>query len=151
MGLSTIYANIILFVLVLGLLYVLMTEFSDYFRQTTPEVKNQADYLTERVGTSVALASMTTNGNDVIFYVVNDGKTTLNLNCTDFYLDRTWVKRSDFIELTVLNTTFDPGLWNPGEWAKMRTQYPTGDGLPHEGKIVTCNGVSDSMVFYKTA
>ena len=151
MGLSTTYANVVLFVFVLTILYVLMTEFGDYFTETTPEVKKQADYLRERLDSSVQLASVTTSGNDVIFYVINDGKTTLNVNCTDFYIDRAWIPRSDFDDLRILNTTFDPGLWNPSEWVRMQTAYPTDDGQPHEGKVVTCNGVSDSKIFYNTA
>ena len=150
MGLSTTYANIILFVLILTIIYVLMSEFSDYFTKTTPEVKYQGKYLKERLDTSILLSSVTTDGNDVILYVINDGKTTLDVNCTDLYVDREWIKPSDIDERLLLNTTFDPGLWNPEEWVRVTTTYPTDDGQAHEAKLVTCNGVSDSMIFYHT-
>ena len=150
MGLSTAYGNMILFIFVLSLLSVLVAVFAGYMTETAGEAKAQGRYLKERLDTSVSISSMTTSGNDVVFLVINDGKTVLDVNETDFYLDRTWIDREDMDELVILNTTFDPGVWNPDESVKMRVTYDTDDGQPHEGRVVTGNGVSDSMIFYKT-
>ena len=153
MGLSTIYGNIVMFALVLTLFAAMAVVFSDYVSETSRDVRGQGEYLKERLDTTIRLSSVTTSGNDVIFYVTNDGRTNLDVNQTDFYIDRKWVNRSRMQELRIMNTTFYPGVWNPDEWVFMRTnQYPidAGDKDPHEGRVVAENGVLDSMIFYKT-
>ncbi len=150
MGLSTTYANMVLFVFILSILYFLMGVYGDYLGDTSPEVKAQADRVRGRLDTTILLSSATTDGNDVIMYVLNSGKTTLDPNCTDFYIDREWIPRSSIDELRILNTSFDPGLWNPDETLRMQTQYDTDDGQPHEAKVVACNGAMDSRIFYHT-
>ena len=148
MGLSTSYANIVLIVVTVSMTYVLMDGFGDYFIKTDPEVKGQTSYLKQRLDTSINLASVSTPSGDVILWVINDGKTTLDVNCTDLYLDRDYVARSAIDEMVILNTSFDPGLWNPDEWVRITTTYATDDGNWHEARVVTCNGVSDSKPFF---
>jgi len=150
MGLSTTYANLVMFTLTATVLFVLMATYSQSLIKLSPEIDAARDHLAERVDTSVQIASVTTSVNDVIVYAVNNGKSDINLNCTDFYLDRTYVARDDIDELTVLNTSIDPGIWNPTEWMKMRTEYETDDGQPHELRLVTCNGHLASAIFYNS-
>ena len=150
MGLSTLYGNIFMFAIFLTAVTVLSSEFADYMGRTSAETRAQGEYLKDRLDTSISVQiSTSTSDSDVRFYVVNDGKTPLEPDCTDFYLDRKWVNRSDMEELVLSNTTFRPGVWDPDETLKMRMVYDTGDGLPHEGRVVTCNGVSASRIFYK--
>jgi archaellum component FlaG (FlaF/FlaG flagellin family) len=150
MGLSTTYANVVLFAVVLFFLTAMMTIFSDYMTKTSYAVKIQGDYLQDRLDTSVRIDSISssTSDTDVRFFVVNDGKTILDVNCTDFYIDRQWISRDTMVELKILNTTFDEDAWNPGETVKMRATHPMDNGVPHEARVVTCNGVSDTKEFY---
>jgi len=149
MGFSTVYGNIIVLATFIILLSTLYTVYSDNMSDTGSAVKAQGSFLAERLGTSIGISEIatTTSDNDVSFYVVNDGGTTLDVNCTDFFIDREWIKRSEMAELVLTNVTFDPGVWNPGETLKMRVDYDTDHGAPHEGKVVTCNGVSASVIF----
>jgi archaellum component FlaF (FlaF/FlaG flagellin family) len=150
MGLSTVYANILMFAVVLTMLSVIVGVYSGYMSDVASETSAQAEYLKGRLDTSVHISAITasTSDSDIRFYVVNDGGTNLETGCVDFYLNRSLVKASDMKELVIINTSFDPGVWNPGETLKMRVQYDTRSGVASEGKVVTCNGVADSMIFY---
>jgi len=149
MGLSTTYANVVMFTLVLTVLSLLFSTFASNLGDMRLDVLAQGDYLSRRLDTSVDLASVTASSNDVSFYVLNDGKVPLIVNCTDFYVDRQWVTPQDKMEVLILNDTFDPGLWNPHEALKVKVDYSADVGVAHEVKVVTCNGVSDSMIFYR--
>jgi|WetSurMetagenome_2_1015567.scaffolds.fasta_scaffold279387_2 hypothetical protein len=150
MGLSTAYGNIVLIILFLSCISLLVSVYASNMGGMSSQVGSQGDVLGKRLATSVKISSIATSTTDdfVRFYVINSGREPLEVGCTDFYIDRQWVKPSDMVELTLLNTTFSPGVWDPSEWLKMRTQYLTEHDVPHEGRIVTCNGVSDSMVFW---
>jgi archaellum component FlaF (FlaF/FlaG flagellin family) len=150
MGLSTTYANIFMFVAFLTSLALLMSVYSGYVGKTALEVKAQSHAFDERLGTNIDIAQIATSTSDdgVTFYIVNDGRSNLDINCTDFFIDRTYVKRTDMSELVILNNTFDPGLWNPGETVKMRTTYVTEHNVEHEGAVVSCNGIKDSTIFW---
>ena len=148
MGLSTAYANIILFVVVLSVVSVLFSVYSDNIGGASSELMAQEKGLMERLDSGVRLSSTTVSGLDIIMYAVNDGGTDLEVNCADFYVDRDWIPENNIVELTLTNVTFDPGVWNPGETLKMRTNYPIDPGL-HEARVVSCNGVTGSMLFTK--
>ncbi|MFH1055772.1 MAG: hypothetical protein V1744_06755 [Candidatus Altiarchaeota archaeon] len=148
MGLSTIYANVILVVLALTVSSAVWFAYSNYLVHVTPEVKAQGDYLKERVDTSIKLTSVSDDPT-LTYLVLNDGKTMLDVNCTDFYVDREWLSRSDIDSITFSDYTFDPYLWNPGESITVVFDYSPAAGT-HEGRVVTCNGVSDSMIFTTT-
>ena len=148
MGLSTTYANVILAVITLLSLTATYTMYSDYLLGTSTEIMVQGERVKEYIETSVSITSVTTSGNNVIFLVVNDGSTKLKIDCVDFYIDRNYIDPVDYDEYLLLDNSFDVGMWNPKETLKMRTEYDIDDSLPHEGRINTCNGVGDSIIFY---
>ncbi len=149
MGLSTAYGNAVMFVIFLSLLATLMGVYTTYMGETPLTAVSQADAAAEVVGTDISISSIatTTTDDSVRIYVVNDGRVPLEMNCTDFYLDRAWIRRSQMDQLVLLNTSFSPGVWDPSETILMRTNFTADHGLPHEGRVVACNGVSDSMIF----
>ena len=149
MGLSTTYANVVMFTLVLTVLSLLFSTFASNLGDMRLDVLAQGDYLSRRLDTSVDLASVTSSSNDVSFYVLNDGKVPLLVDCTDYYVDRQWMSDGDIVQEQLINDTFDPGLWNPHEALKVKVDYSADVGVAHEVKVVTCNGVSDSMIFYR--
>jgi hypothetical protein len=149
MGLSTTYANVVMFSLVLTVLTLMFSQFASYLGETRSDVAIQGDYLARRLDTSIKLASVTASSNVVSFYVLNDGRAPLIVNCTDYYVDRQWVPPAGMLEVLILNDTFDPGLWNSHEALKVRVDYSADEGVAHEVKVVSCNGVADSMVFYR--
>ena len=113
MGLSTTYANVVMFTLVLTVLSLLFSTFASNLGDMRLDVLAQGDYLSRRLDTSVDLASVTSSSNDVSFYVLNDGKVPLLVDCTDYYVDRQWMSDGDIVQEQLINDTFDPGLWNP--------------------------------------
>ena len=125
-----------------------MDAYSDQLSGTTPRLVEAGDRIKARIDTSIDVTSVTTVGNDVIFLAVNDGKESLRVNCTDFYIDRQYIDPADYDEYVLQDNDFDTGVWNPGETLKMRTQYDIDDADPHEGRVITCNGIVDSLIFY---
>ncbi len=148
MGLSTTYANIVLCILILISLTWVMDTYTDGISGTTTQMIAASDRVKMRIDTSIDVTSVSTSGLDVIFLVINDGKESLGLNCTDFFVDRQFINKDAYDEFLIIDNTFDTGVWNPGETLKMRTQYDIDDADPHEGRTVTCNGVADSLIFY---
>jgi archaellum component FlaF (FlaF/FlaG flagellin family) len=149
MGFSTMYANIVMFAFFMAAITLLIAVFSTYMGDSSMLVGEQADMLKERLETRVSVVevSTSTSDDDVRVYVVNDGRTNLETGCVDFYINREYVKHSDMDELVLENVTYDPGVWNPGETLKMRVAYG-GRGEWNEARVVTCNGVSDSALFF---
>jgi archaellum component FlaF (FlaF/FlaG flagellin family) len=149
MGFSTAYGNIILILVSITSIVLLWNTYSSDIVETTETSDEQFDRLKERLDTRIRINEVVTStaDNDVRFFVENVGSTNINPNCTDFYIDRQLIKASDMDELILLNTTVDPGLWNPTETLKMVYTYPTDRTVEHEGRVVSCNGVVDSLIF----
>lgn len=148
MGMSTLYANIVLMILILTAIAYLGDIYKGFYQDTTPEVVAQSHRIKDRLDTSIRIIKLETSGTDVIFEVLNEGSKTLSPNCTDVYIDRQYQIPDEFEEIYIQNTTVAPGAWDPGEQLRIRVQYAISDSDPHEGKVVTCNGVMHSKLFY---
>ncbi|MBU0762438.1 MAG: hypothetical protein KKD39_05380 [Candidatus Altiarchaeota archaeon] len=148
MGLSTLYMNIVLIVIFLTALYGISKAYNTYMIENVIESKKQVMKSMEKLDSSVDLTSVEVVANDVIFYVLNDGKQTFAVNCTDFYIDRQYQNPANYKEFSLLNVSYGPGAWDPGETLKMRIQYDIDDEDPHEAKVIACNGATDSKIFY---
>jgi archaellum component FlaF (FlaF/FlaG flagellin family) len=149
MGLSTIYANMVMFALVIALLSSIMYAFTDYVGETSAAEREQAARLKARLDTGVQVSVATsTSDNDVRVFAANTGNTGLDADCTDLYLDRQWITRGDMDEYLLLDNTFDPGVWNPGETLKITVTYPADHDVPHEARLTACNGATASTTFW---
>jgi archaellum component FlaF (FlaF/FlaG flagellin family) len=148
MGLSTLYATVVFIIIFLMSLNALSMAYTSYMTGTVIESKSYAASVVERLETSIRIVEVGVDGGDVRFTVLNDGKTSLAVDCTDFYIDRQYQDPSLIKELRLLNTTYAPEAWDPGELLRMRIQYDITDSDPHEGMVIACNGATDSKIFY---
>ncbi|MFH1722125.1 MAG: hypothetical protein ABH950_05935 [Candidatus Altiarchaeota archaeon] len=150
MSFSTVAAQAVFFTVVLTVFVLLVSTYNDYITDTGAEVLGQHNSLKDRLETDIKVIGFTydnsTTPDNVAIILENSGETKLKTNCIDAYIDRVWVA-DDTITITLLNTSFDPTLWNPGEQARIDIEENllTGD---HELSVVTCEGVLANKLFY---
>lgn len=69
----------------------------------------------------------------------------LKKECIDIFIDDEWLPHENF-SITLLNTSHDPLLWNPGEYVLLNASKTLNSGN-HVISVVVCNGVKDSETF----
>ncbi len=150
MSFSTVGAQAVFFTVVVGLFVLVVQTYNEYTTETGGGAIDQHAVLKGRLDTAIRVSSVAysnaTDPDSVTVAVDNSGSTTLEVACVDVYLDRTWVSADD-VTLTLLNTSVDSRLWDPGETLRVVAQkdLATGD---HEATVVSCNGVAATRIFY---
>jgi archaellum component FlaF (FlaF/FlaG flagellin family) len=144
MGYSTVLGHMVLFTFILIAISFLIGEVNDYFTDTTKDVEYQQENLKEQLWTEISLTTVTYDSTDYYIYANNTGKTTLETDCMDVFVDREFIPESNY-SITILDTDFDPTLWNPDERIEIDAWWSPQTGT-REIKAVTCNGVSDSKL-----
>lgn len=144
MGYSTIIGHAVLFTLVLVAVGFLLGGVNDYLTETAGDVEYQQESLRSQLETEVALTSVSYDATDYYIRATNAGKTTMQTECLDVYVDREFIPKSNY-SVTLLNTTYDPDLWNQDEEIEIDAWWSP-EGGTREIKVVTCNGVTDSKL-----
>ena len=144
MGYSTIIGHVILFSLVLVGIGFLIEEVNDYLIDTTKDVEYQQETLKDQIDTRIELTTVTYSATDYYIYVNNTGKTILETDCMDLYIDREFIPTTNY-SITIQQTIFDPTLWNPDETLEIDAWWDLTAGT-HEIKVGTCNAMTDSRL-----
>jgi len=147
MGLTTVLAYAMLFTVLMGAIVGLVMVFNDYIENTARNLDRQIELSSSQRGTDIEITSFSytyTTTENITINVSNVGHTLLETSCIDLFIAREWMKTPSFT-VTLLNTTFNPELWDPDEDIGIKTQK--GLEAEDEIKVVTCDGVFDTYIF----
>jgi archaellum component FlaG (FlaF/FlaG flagellin family) len=148
MGASTVVAELMFFIAVLGMTTVAILVLSNYVGQTTSAVSGKQRDMINQIQTNIDITSINATTTRSMIYVKNIGDTDLRIDCIDLFIDNMWsnnfsVKNPDTSAL-YSNTT----LWTPMETILVDANTTAISTLvSHTARIVACNGVSDSYMY----
>ncbi|MFC2163210.1 hypothetical protein ACFLRF_05965 [Candidatus Altiarchaeota archaeon] len=148
MGYSTVMGHMIVFMTILTAIGLLVVEVSEYLTTTTKDVDYQQESLKDQLETGISLTSTTYDATEYYIYATNTGKTTLEVDCMDVFIDREYLPQDNY-SITITDLTFDPTLWNPDESIEINAYWTPVAGTK-EIRITSCNGVTDSMMMTVT-
>lgn len=148
MGASTVVAELMFFIAVLGMTTVAIIVLTNYVGQTTSAVSTKQRDMINQIQTNIDITSVNASSTNSKIYVKNIGDTDLRIDCVDIFLDNAWnsafaVKNPD-TEAIWSNST----LWTPMDTIMVDANHSTlSTTASHSMRVVACNGVSDSYIF----
>ncbi|MFZ2455545.1 MAG: hypothetical protein WAX07_03615 [Candidatus Altiarchaeia archaeon] len=148
MGASTVVAELMFFIAVLGMSTVSIIVLTNYVGQTTSAVSTKQRDMINQIQTNIDITSVNASSTNTRAYVKNIGDTDLRIDCMDLFLDNAWnnnfsVKNPD-TEAVFSNST----LWTPMETILVDANHTAlNTAASHSMRVVACNGVSDSYIF----
>lgn len=147
MGFSTVAAQLLFFIAIIGISAGVIAVFSDYVDQTSGAMTDKKNFITSQLRTDIRVTNIDNSSGHLYIYVKNIGDETLNTDCVELFVDANWVNLGP--ALMVDPSTENPKtVWASEETLKLKPiTAPLSDASVHEVKIVTCNGVSDSENF----
>ena len=147
MGFSTVAAQLLFFIAIVGISAGIIAVFGDYIDQTTGAMGDKQAFITNQLRTEIAISNIDNSSGHLHIYAKNIGDANLNTDCLELYVDAGWVNLA-------VSEIVDPAddtakeLWLIEETLKLKpSTAPLNTGSIHTAKIVTCNGVADSENF----
>ncbi len=152
MGASTIIAQIILFIAVLGIASGLIVVIKNYSDQTEGVFKDKSNEYDQIIKTSIKIAVISYNNDTdtTWIYVSNTGQTSMKPSQVDVYIDGIRFPRNDTNRsIGVLSDTdiVNKGLWDPKEQLLIKAYRHLDDTKSHEVIVNTPYSVRDSDTF----
>jgi archaellum component FlaG (FlaF/FlaG flagellin family) len=148
MGASTVVAELMFFIAVLGMTTVAIIVLTNYVGQTTSAVSTKQRDMINQIQTNIDITSINASSTNGKVYVKNIGDTDLRVDCMNLFLDNAWsnnysVKNPD-TGIVYTNST----LWTPMNTILIDANYTAiSSSASHSMRVVACNGVSDNYIF----
>lgn len=116
MGLATTWLYLGLVFVIVAVMVGLSLSAGEFRSQQAEAMRDRFDILDEKNRGGVSVSSYSPSGLEL--WLANTGATREKLSCIDVYRNDTYLSTADY-SLTLLNDSFDPVLWNPGETLKL--------------------------------
>ncbi|RME52017.1 hypothetical protein D6783_06070 [Candidatus Woesearchaeota archaeon] len=152
MGFGTVATHIILFIALLTVTTSVAVLFKGYVDSSGSALKTQQQFLFDQLRTSVEITSLSFNSSadpqQTHIYVLNVGKTKLDINKTDIFIDGIRFARNDSERIIRVENDTDvvnKGIWDPDEVVFIQANRKLSSGK-HTVLVVTEFGVGDSEV-----
>ncbi len=144
MGFSGLTSQIIMFIAVItvatGLVVVFNTSISE--ATTSLQIRSNAMALSMRTDITIDMVSHDPDINTTYVYVRNTGRTQLNQNNTDVYINGLRIPRNESnrtVELLEDTDLINEGVWDPSEQVKVEVFKELENATTHEVSILTDN------------
>ncbi|MFP4656063.1 MAG: hypothetical protein ACLFNK_00610 [Candidatus Woesearchaeota archaeon] len=152
MGFSGIASQIIMFIALITIATGLVVVFNTNIREasTSLRIQSNAMALSMRTDVTIDMVSHDQEMNTTHVYVRNTGRTQLNHNDTDVYLDGLRVPRNDTnrtIQLLEDTDQVNEGVWDPSEQILIEIFMPLDETETHEVSIITDHDGRDEKKF----
>lgn len=151
MGFSSVTAQIIMFIAVMGFATGMVAVFNNYIDENTGAMNAQWQVMSNNLKTDITITNVdwdnTTKTTTV--YVLNTGKTTLDPANTDIYLDGMFIPRDNnnrTIQVSPSTEIKNTGLWDPKEILEVQVFFSVEEGS-HYVDVGSQFGVKDSETF----
>ncbi|MFP4117899.1 MAG: hypothetical protein ACLFTR_03160 [Candidatus Woesearchaeota archaeon] len=152
MGFSGIASQIIMFIALITIATGLVVVFNTNIREasTSLRIQSNAMALSMRTDVTIDMVSHDQEMNTTHVYIRNTGRTQLNHNDTDVYLDGLRVPRNDTnrtIQLLEDTDQVNEGVWDPSEQILIEIFMPLDETETHEVSIITDHDGRDEKKF----
>jgi archaellum component FlaG (FlaF/FlaG flagellin family) len=150
MGFSTVAAQILFFIAVVGISAGLIAVFGNYLDQAKGAMTDKQQYIVGQLRTDIVISNIDNSSGHLTIYAKNVGKEQMKTDCMNLYVDGSYVQLS--APMITDPSTGTPGnqvaYWPPEGTVRIIPSSATLiDGSVHEAKLVTCNGVTDTEDF----
>ena len=151
MGFSTLVTNVIMFIAVISLTTAFVAIFKNYVDESTNSINIQSEVISNNLKTDINIitASYSNATEKTTVHVQNTGKTKLDLDYVDVYIDDKFIPRdSSNRTIKVLKSTEieNPGIWDPKEVVEIVVNMNLSRG-EHKIAVATEYGVKDTTTF----
>ena len=151
MGFSGIASHLIMFIAVMGLSTGLVGTFKMYVDSNNDAMSAQWTYMSNNIKTDITISN---SGHDNVtnlttIYVQNTGKTQLDPDYGDVYIDDLFIPRDTSnrtIQIVPSTDTQNPNVWDPKEIVEIIVNQSLAGGS-HIIDVATQYGVADSDTF----
>ena len=144
-GESTIIANLILFVAVMGMAGATVFVFKTIMDSSTSAASDESSRTTDIVQTDFAITSTQYVSGTVYVYVKNIGRTSIDPNTMDVYIDGIRIPRngtSRTVQVDSDTDTVNPGIWDPKEELEFDVFENYSVPETHTVQVYASNGVN---------
>jgi archaellum component FlaG (FlaF/FlaG flagellin family) len=147
MGFSTIAAQLMFFIAVVGLSAGMIAVFGNYLNQAQGAMSDKQQHIVEQLRTDLVITSIDNSSGHIYVYVKNVGKEQMKTDCVNLFIDGSWVNLGEAI-IVDPSTGSAATLWAPQDTIELKPlTAPLNSQAVHEAKVITCNGVSDAKSF----
>ncbi len=148
MGFSTAAAQTILFIAVIILSTGLVMVYKNVVDTTASSLQFQGNLLSDKVKTDITITNVYYNNNTdtIVIDVKNLGKTKLDLDLIDVFIDSERIPRQTSnrtIEVLSDTEIVNPGIWDPKEDIEIKVFKILNQSISHTVKVTTQYGISD--------
>jgi archaellum component FlaG (FlaF/FlaG flagellin family) len=141
MGFSTVAAEIMFFIAVVGLSAGVIAVFGAYLDQAKGAMSDKQQYIVSQLRTDVVISNVDNSTGGLQIYVKNVGKERLKTDCLNLYVDGGWVSLTS-PRMMDPTTGSAVAYLEPESTLKLNPQAaPLSGSSSHEAKVVTCNGI----------
>lgn len=149
-GESTIIANLILFISVMGMAATVVAVFKTMLDDSTSAAAREKQRAVNVMQTSFTIPSASYSAGTVFVYVKNTGDASFDPDDMDIYLDGIRIPRNATnrtVQVTADTDLSDVGTWDPGEELEFNVfiTYPV--PASHDVTVYSSNGVSAENIF----
>ncbi len=142
MGFSGMASQIIMFIAVITIATGLVVVFNTNIQEASASLRMQSSAmaLSMRTDITIDMVSHNQDMNTTYVYIRNTGRTELNQNNTDVYVNGLRIPRDEnnrTIELLEDTDLVNPGIWDPSEQVLIEVFMPLDDDKTHEVSIIT--------------
>lgn len=149
-GESTIIANLILFIAVMGMAGATVVVFKNMMEQSTTAATEEKDRSIGVMRTDFVIPSATYSAGTVTAYVKNTGRQSFDPEDLDVYLDGIRIPRdvsNRTITITSDSDTYNVGIWDTNEDLEFVITYSYAAPASHTISVYAPNGVKSEGIF----
>lgn len=147
MGFSTVAAQAIFFIAVIGVSASLISVFSSYVDEASNAMSDKQQYITSQLRTDIVITTVDNSSGNLYVFVKNVGNEQLDTECVELFVDSGYANL-DADDILDPATASQVTEWDPEDTIELRPDAaPLNSGSIHEAKVITCNGVTDTEDF----
>ena len=154
MGFSDVAIQIIMLISVLVVGAMVVVYFNNYSKETVDNANIQRQQLADKMKTSITIDVVNYNGTSnpdtTYIYAKNTGRTILNTDSIDVYIDKDRIPNNSTMKnITVIPDTdkVNIGKWDPKEEILIRISKNLTTGTTHTVDVILDNGIKDTTEF----
>lgn len=150
MGFGNIASQMIMFIALLTVTSSLVMVFNSYITDASSTMKVKKDAMIDKLNTDYEIIGVTHDYdlNVTMLFILNTGKTIIDFDYLDVFVDDLFVSRGDVSKSIESSTNIkNVLLWDPKEILAVNVSIVLNDGVSHSVDVVISNGLKDTYLF----
>ena len=154
MGFSTLVAQVVLFGVMITIFITYTITMVAYIYKTDNSLYSSYETLELKLNTEMTAINATYSASkkDITTYIKNTGKTKIDTEYLDIYLDSERIARNDTsLSITIQSSTEikNPGIWDPKETIQIIIDKRIDETGTHYMEFFTAQAVTDIVTFIR--